>query len=262
MKRLLAGLLFFMMLVVQAQSFNGAVFIRDNSLLYLNQVYVTNLTTHKTVLADYQGEFSIPAKSGDIIRFTSIVTERHDVKLSERNIESKRTMVELKVAYHEIREVVIKRFKPTGNFKLDVLSIPPDKRIALANKIGLPTPKGDGKSPIAPVLNFKNGGAGFSVQSIYDIISGDRKKQERLYAYEGMMNGVKEIRQYFGDEYFIKHKIPENLIDNFLQFVYTSDDLRPVLLNRNFAIIEMSIEKYIPVYEKRLRNSNLQSVIK
>ncbi len=37
-------------------------------------------------------------------------------------------LVELSIAYHEIKEVVLRRFKPTGNFKVDVLSTREDKK--------------------------------------------------------------------------------------------------------------------------------------
>lgn len=53
-------------------------------------------------------------------------------------------LVELSIAYHEIKEVVLRRFKPTGNFKVDVLSTREDKRLALANKIDYLLRKGMG----------------------------------------------------------------------------------------------------------------------
>ncbi|MCT4010749.1 hypothetical protein HZQ24_00105 [Elizabethkingia anophelis] len=261
MKKYFTGLLFLFILIFHGQTFNGTIYLRDNSALYLNQIYVTNLNTQKTFLADYQGEFNIPAKVGDVIRFTSIVTERKDITLTPQYFQDKRMLVELSIAYHEIKEVVLRRFKPTGNFKVDVLSTREDKRLALANKIGLPSPKGDGTSPRSPVASFNNGGLGFNVQSVFDILTGERRKQERLYAYEAMQKNVTNLHNYYGDDYFIKLKIPKNLIDNFLQFVYTSDDLGPLVKSGDYAIIEMSIEKYLPVYLKRLRNSNLQAVI-
>ncbi len=89
--------------------------------MYLNQVYVTNLTTFKTVLTNYNGEFTIQANPEDVIRFTSIVTERKDMKLSPQSFNN-RNLVELKVAYHDIQEVVINRFRPTGNLRYDVNS--------------------------------------------------------------------------------------------------------------------------------------------
>ena len=78
-------------------------------------------------------------------------------------------LVELSIAYHEIKEVVLRRFKPTGNFKVDVLSTREDKRFVLANKIGLPSPKGDGTSPRSPVASFNNGDLDlmYKVYSIY-----------------------------------------------------------------------------------------------
>ena len=74
---------FFILIKVQSQFFSGEIIIRDKSVYYLNQVYVTNLTEHKTVYTDYFGTFKIPAKPGDVIRFTSIVTDRKDVTVTE-----------------------------------------------------------------------------------------------------------------------------------------------------------------------------------
>ncbi len=76
-----------------------------------------------------------------------------------------------------------------------------------------------------------------------------------------MQKNVTYLHNYFGEDYFTKLKIPKNLIDNFLQFVYTSDDLGPVVKRGDYAVVELSIEKYLPVYLKRLRNSNLQAVM-
>lgn len=72
----------FIIAEVQAQFFSGEIIIRDNSVYYLNQVYVTNLTSQSTVYTDYFGAFNIPAKPGDIIRFTSIVTDRKDITVT------------------------------------------------------------------------------------------------------------------------------------------------------------------------------------
>jgi hypothetical protein len=86
-------------------------------------------------------------------------------------------LVELSIAYHEIKEVVLKSFKPTGNFKVDVLSTREDKRLALANKIGLAFTKGDGNSPLSPIASFNNGGLGlmYKVYSISRQVSAGNK---------------------------------------------------------------------------------------
>lgn len=261
MKKLIFVMLLVFAVKINAQTFSGEVFLRDNSSLYLNQVYVTNLKTLKTVLTSYNGDFSIKAEPGDIIRFTSIVTERKDVKMTSQMLSSK-NLVELKIAYHDIQEVVISRFRPTGNLRYDVNSIrKEDKGLAIKKIIGLPEPKGDGTSPQLPVAGLRDGGLTFSIESIFDILSGERKKKQRLVAYERMHTSVTNIKNYLGADYFIRLKIPANLIDNFLQFVYTSENIEVYLQAGNIEAVKLPIEKYLPIYQRRLKNSHLQEIV-
>lgn len=262
MKKLFTLLLLVFLSKINAQLYSGEVFLKDNSVLYLNQVYVTNLTTQKTVLSDYNGDFNLPADAGDIVRFTSIVTDRKDIKLTPQMMAQK-NLVELKIAYHDIQEIVINRFRPTGNLRYDVNALrKEDKGLAIKKVIGLPEPKGDGTPPQLPVAGLRDGGLTFSLESIYDILSGERKKKQRYIAYERMNSSVTQIKNYLGKDYFIKFKIPENLIDNFIQFVYTSENIEPYVMSGNFEAIKIPIEKYLPIYQRRLRNSHLQEVVK
>ncbi|MDH6251221.1 hypothetical protein M2347_000948 [Chryseobacterium sp. H1D6B] len=262
MKKLITLLLLVFLAKINAQIYSGEVFLRDNSVLYLNQVYVTNLNTQKTVLTDYNGDFKIQADPGDVIRFTSIVTERKDIQLAPQMFGPK-NLIELKIAYHDIQEVIINRFKPTGNLRYDVNALKrDDKALALKKVIGLPQPKGDGTPPELPVAGLRDGGLTFSLESIYDILSGERKKKQRYVAYERMNSSVTQIKNYLGKDYFAKFKIPENLIDNFLQFVYSSENIQPYVLAGNFEAVKIPIEKYLPIYQRRLKNSHLQEVLK
>ncbi len=247
---------------LKAQVLSGEVYIRDNTELYLNQIYVTNLTTHKTVLSDYYGNFSIPAAKGDVMRFTSIISNRKDVRVTDEMLSHQNNRIELSVAYYEIQEVIINRFRPTGNLRRDVAVLKSsDKANEIKKVIGLPEPTGNGLPPQLPVASFADGGLNFSVDAIFEILSGERKKKERLIAYERMEYSIKSIRDYFGKPYFAKHKIPEHLIDNFLQFVYTSNNLYSFVESGNFEGTQIYIERYVPVYQKRLQNSSLIDVI-
>ncbi|KIA84275.1 hypothetical protein OA84_01680 [Kaistella solincola] len=263
MKKLLLLAVFFILTQFKAQYFSGEIIIRDKSVYYLNQIYVTNLTDRKTVYTDHFGSFKIPAKPGDVIRFTSIVTDRKDVKVTEEQLQTSLNVVELKIAYYDIQEVVISKFKPTGNLRKDVNSLKNgEKALALQQMIGLPSPKGDGTSPRLPVASLQGGGLSFSVESMYDILSGERKKKERAEQYEKMNSTVINIKNYFGVPYFTNLKIPENLIENFLQFVYSSDDIYSFVAAKNYEGITLYIEKYLPIYQRRLRNSNLMEQVK
>lgn len=262
MKKLFTFSLLLFLLKIGAQSFSGTLFMRDKSSFYLNQIYVTNLNEQKTYLTNYNGEFKIPAKVGDVIRFTSIVSERKDVTLTPQIMANSNNLIELEVAYKEIQEVILSRFKPTGNLRKDVRALDSKKSpVEVAKIIGLPAPKGDGTPPVAPVASLANGGFTISLESLYDMISGDAKKKQRLQEYEKMQIAIKNIKGYLGEDYFTKIKIPADLVDNFLQFVYTSDNLNFFIEKGNYDAVTISIEKYLPIYQKRLRASNLQSII-
>ena len=263
MRKLFLLLTFFILIKVQSQFFSGEILIRDKSVYYLNQVYVTNITDQKTVYTDYFGTFKIPAKAGDIIRFTSIVTDRTDVTVTADQLTTSKNFVELKIAYYDIQEVVINKFKPTGNLRRDVTSLKNgEKALALQKMIGLPSPKGDGTPPVLPVAGLSGGGLTFSLESIFDILSGERKKQERAQQYERMNVAVTNIKNYYGDAYFSNLKIPVNLIENFLQFVYTSDDIDSYVKAKNYEAVGIYIDKYLPIYQRRLKNSQMMNTSK
>lgn len=259
MKKFLSVFLLFLLMKVGAQQiYSGQVFMRENSEIWLNQIYVTNITEQKTVISTPNGEFKIYAKPGDVIRFSSIITERKDIKLTDESFSNKLNFIQLKPSYFNIEEVIV-GWKPSGHLPKDVLSLrKAEKSLEIAKMIGLPEPKGDGTSPVQPVASLADGGLSFSIESIYDIISGDRKKKERLNELERMMTGIEAIKNYFGTDYFEKVKIPQNLTLNFLQFVYTSDNIRPYLEARDYEATKPYIEKYLPIYQKRLRDSKLQ----
>lgn len=260
MRKILFLLLIVSLSKLQAQTFSGQVFMRENASLYLNQVYVTNLTEQKTVLSNYNGEFQINAKAGDVIRFTSIISERKDIQLTNALLGNSMNLVELKPGYYEIKEVII-GWKPSGNLKKDVLSLKHhEKEMKIAAIIGLPQPKSHPQPAAAPLAAFQGGGLSFSLSSLYDLLSGEHKKKQRLYEYERMQRNVTAMKDYFGEAYFTNIKIPKNMIDNFLQFVYASDNIALLIENQNLEATAVYIEKYLPIYQKRLRHSNLTQI--
>ena len=264
MKKILVIVFVVIAFSLKAQIIQGEIFLKDHSILYLNQVYITNLTTMKTVLSDYTGKFRIEGKVGENLRFTSIVTERKDMTISPEIVANTNNFIELKLDYYDIEEVRISSFRPSGNLKKDVLSLhKKDKVQEVYKMIGLPRPKGNGTSPQLPVASLANGGLSISLESIYDILSGERKKKERYFEFERMNAITKNIQNYLGVEYFTNQKIPKELIPNFLQFVYTSENgiIQNLANANNYEAIKFYLEKYYPIYQKRLKNSNLMKLL-
>ncbi|MBO4233928.1 hypothetical protein FO675_06375 [Riemerella anatipestifer] len=268
MYRSLLFLLLLMSVCVKSQFFVGEVLVEDRSEVYLMPIYVTNLETRKTVLCDYKGAFKIAASKGDVIRFTSITTDRTDITITEKHLATYNNIVELKMAYNVIPEVKLSKFKPSGILKNDVIALDDKKSpLALKQMIGLPESKGDGTPPEAPPIAFIGGGLGggvvISVDAIYDVISGDRKRKRRLYAYEKMMKTTAAIRNYYGDDYFVSMKIPKHMIDDFLQFVYSSEEsVFALVQNNKYEGVKVYFEKYLPIFQKRMKNTTIMEVVK
>lgn len=243
------------------QTFSGQIFMKEDTPILLNHIYITNLNTLKTVISNYNGNFNIPAKEGDVIRFTSIISDRKDIKITSEMLKNSLNLIELKHTYYLIPEVIIK-FKPTGNLKADLAKIKTgEKALKLSKIIDLPQPKGNGLPPTLPPIALAGGSLSFSIDSIYDLFSGEYKKKQRQQKYERMMKHISIIKGYYGEEYFTKMKIPAKMIDNFLQFVYSSDNIDYLVDNNNLEAVKSYIETYVPIYLKRLRNSNLMQIV-
>jgi len=244
----------FLGISVQSQEVKGYIYLNEDERIFLNHIYVTNLNTEKTILSKINGAFSIPAKEGDIIRFTSFLTQRKDIKITNDILQKTENFIELKQEYNNIEEVVIK-FRPTGNLRTDVERLGYKKRPVHIDKIiGLAKKSKNTTDDDAP-MGFKNGGFVLDVNYIYDVISGDAKKKQRLYEYEKAQKSVKNIENYFGKAYFINMKIPENLILDFLLFVYHSDDIYRYTSIENYEAVRPYIDKYLPIYISRLNNN-------
>lgn len=258
--RLLFMLMFTTSWFLSGQNFGGLIVVEDKETAYLNQIFVTNLNRHKTVLADPTGKFTIPVQIGDIVRFTSIVTERKDIKITEKHLIEQNNIVPLSLYYYNIGDVFIKPFKPTKNIQKDVLALKvKDKISPIKRAVGLPEPKIDPETALAgdAPAAFAGGGLTLNIEAIYDIISGEKKKKQRLRKYNIMQNGLNEVKQYFGTAYFKTMGIPEHLIDNFLQFVYSSENIQGYIEQKNYEALKIPMDKYLPIYQNRLKNSKL-----
>lgn len=226
--------------------------LRGTDNVIFNKVYITNITIQKTVITNLRGEFIISVNQGDVLRITSNRTLREDIKMTHDKIKKGFLFVELDLKPKEIEAVVLGKFKPTGNLKVDIEKLSRvDKIDELKKNIGLP-------EPISPIVNntspvsFGNGGFNLNVQNVYDLFSGELKKKQRRMEYEKMQNTIKVVRSSLEDDYFIKMKIPKNYINNFLEFIYRSENKNLTKDNVRFLL-----EKYLPIYQKRLEDSFL-----
>lgn len=237
------------------QKITGEIILKDLENVYISKMYITNLNSQETTLAGIRGTFSIRAKVGDILRFTSNRTDRKDIIITAPMLVKGHQLITLELLPREIKEVVLARFKPSGNLQKDSEKLNKiDKTKEIKKMIGLPEPKDNSNTETLPA-SFANGGFSLNLNSIYDILSGEAKKRKRRLRYEKMKQTIKIIRGTLDDNYFTKLKIPKNLIDNFLEFIYISENKN--LTHKNVRILS---EKYLPIFQQRLNSSHLSEI--
>lgn len=255
MNRFITLTIFLCSTLLFGQKITGEIILKDLENVYISKMYITNLNNQETTLAGVKGTFSIRAKVGDMLRFTSNRTERKDLVITAPMLAKGHQLITLELIPKEIKEVVLARFKPSGNLQKDSEKLNRiDKAKEIKKMIGLPEPK-DSSNTETPPASFANGGFNLNLNSIYDILSGEAKKRKRRLRYEKMQQTIKNVRGTLDDTYFVKLKIPENLIGNFLEFIYISENKN--LTSQNVRILS---EKYLPIFQQRLSNSHLSEI--
>ncbi len=193
--------------------------VRSDTLLVEN-AHVINKTSQKGSITNGSGVFRISARAGDTLIISDIQYHGKILVLDREQMDLPHLDIELEELSHELEEVVLKQY---GN---------------MAGELGLPNA---GKKPLSKVernlnaysqqstpmvilqaLLFKPGG----IDDIYNIISGNRKRDRKLKALmdedlrkEQDKSIASQIREYLKDEFFLEEvKVPEELIDSYILF--------------------------------------------
>ncbi len=248
-----------MNIALSAQIVKGTVAIYQSEEIGLNQVNITNLNTRNTVRADVDGNFTILALSGNTLRFSSYYTERLDIQVDSPNFNQGKTVM-LNLPIHVMKEVRLTGVKLTGNLNQDLQKLEKSSKAqAIKKMVGLPEPKTPDYTDLPSVLSIGDmkgpPGIGLNLESLYDVLSGERKKKLRAAKYFTMQKDITRVRQFMGDEYFTSKKIPENLINDFLQFVYTSENGSLIPNPERLGSSQSLIEKYLPIFWKRVEHA-------
>lgn len=95
-----------------------------------------------------------------------------------------------------------------------------------------------------------------NVEKIFESITGDLRRRQNLYAFEGKEFKIKEIQDFFGEDYFVKDlEIPKEKIREFVYYSYETNTQIPISLdNQNFLSIMIELQKTAPLYLTRLKN--------
>ncbi|WP_128331364.1 hypothetical protein [Apibacter sp. HY039] len=244
----------------QKKILKGKVYINETG-ESVSGIYVKNLNSDYTTITDLIGNFYMPAEKGDAIVFQSYNIEKRTVIVTFLMQEKGIMSIQLDVKEKQLDNIYITDFKTYGNIELDVKRIPMmNKTNELMAKLGnlYPTMKMDGSTDVA-TESAKLSTMKFGIDAVFDVLSGDNKRRERLSAYEEQIKEIKTIHEYFGDEYFLGLGLEKNQIDEFILYTYLNHDVRFYYKHGNYFQILNTFDKNILAFKARKENKVISS---
>ena len=166
---------------------------------YLKDINIINTSSNIGTSSDENGKFTIPAKMGDSILFSSIDYKNKIIKISEVHLKNNSIIVNLETQVNELNEVVL-----NNGFLDNIGYVPVDERAALPNDH-----ISDKSAPNA--LKFTDPNAkmyGVSLRGIiWALTKKLRKKRKTQKETQNRVNILKQqfsdkIRYAYGDAFF------------------------------------------------------------
>lgn len=225
---------------IYSQTLSGIV-ITDES-ARIPKTLVVNMRSDQKVLSNALGEFSIPAKTGDEIRFVKENYER------EKWIVSDNLTITIRLSKipMEIEEVTIENKR-----------VAEAKKEELRQSIGLPKgPEKPREKPadavddiVRPLIRIP---PMINVQAIYDVVSGKSRRMKRLYKYEDLQEGLAWINNNVDLEYFAEAGITPDKFNDFLMFSIRDEKVLMYMKAKNIGGITISLDNNIKDYLERI----------
>lgn len=220
-------------------------------------IYITNSRTKFTSITDITGSFAIHAAAGDSLLIRSAFYESRKFYLKESLLDNELLTIHLNMQPIALDEAVITT-KLTGILEKDAkYSSKHDPVAELYKELGVnPDVK-----PRRDATNFTMwkdvSPLHLNVEKLADIISGDLRRRQNLFAYEDKEAALTEIREYFGDNYFTQDlDIPHEKIREFIFFAYETSFISQYHRVNNYFKIMEELNKVREVYLQRLNAQN------
>lgn len=245
-------LVFIVNINAQEKLINGRIII-DLEEADPNDIYITNTRTNISAITDATGSFSIRAQAGDSLLIRSYQYETRRFYLNENLMNKNFINIHLNLQTVVLEEARITK-KLTGFLDKDAQYNPKKDQVAkLYKELGV----NPDASKLRDSSNFKMwkdiSPFHLNVERLVDVFTGDLRRRQNLYEFEGREAKIKAIHQYFGNTFFIEDlNIPKERIRDFIFYAYGSSEIPTYYNNNNYLSIMLTLSKLAPIYLSRL----------
>ena len=246
--------LLFLSLVSQgfAQKFEGKI-VADS--ISFTQVNIVNLTQKLGTVNAKSGEFSIDAKIGDEVMFSSVQYEPYQVTISKELLQQKNNTIFLFNLVNELDEVNISNIDLSGDLTKDADNIETNAYFNPADH-GLPVNSKPKPTTAQRRIYTASTGSGIiPIDPIINTLSGRMAMLYRQRDYEKERNLMIKAYNSRPLDYFVTElKLPEEYVEDFLYYCTEFKLFRNLVVKKenNFKLSEFFEEKVIDY--KNLKN--------
>lgn len=223
---------------------NGKIVSNTND---LEGVYVVNAQTEVMVTTSADGSFSIMAKPGDTLVFSSIQFKESRVLLTSANFTDLNFTVKLSLVMHQLQEVIVRRYDNINARDLGIVASNQKTYTEAERKLRTATD-----------LDAHVGlGGSISLDPILNVFSGRSAMLKKEVAVEKKEFFMKLLENMFSLDHFVNRlKIPNEYVKGFEYYAVENDKFTVILNSKNKTSTEFLLAELAVKYKEILANEN------
>lgn len=193
----------------------------------LDGIYVINLSSEKETVTKESGYFSIMAKEGDSIMFSSIQFKGKTIEVDSTNFGKELLFVKLETRINQLDEVMVVQYKSINAYDLGI--IPKPAKVYTPAERKLKTATG-----LDPKLGLNSS---LALDPLFNMLSGRTAMLKKELDVEKKEKWMSQLEDLFDEEYYTqKLKIPSDHVKGFLYYAVENERFVTSLNSKNKAM--------------------------
>lgn len=229
-------------------TFNGKIIANAGD---IEGVYVVNMRTEVMAITNVSGDFSVEAKVGDTLIFSSIQFKETRIVITEENFSDLNFTVKLNPVIHQLQEVIIKRYDNINSVALGI--IPGGQKSYTQAERRLQTATGLNATASAGSM----AGGSVSVDPLLNFLSGRTAMLKKELAVEKKETFMRILENMFTIDHFVNRlKIPFEYVKGFEYYAVENDKFTAILNSKNKTSTEFLLGELAVKYKEILAIEN------
>ncbi len=227
---------------------NGKIASNTND---LEGVYVVNAQTEAMTTTSGDGSFSIQAKAGDTLVFSSIQFKESRVMLVPENFSDLNFTVRLNLVMYHLQEVVVRNYNGINAVSLGIIPEGQKKYTEAERKLHTATALN------ATANAGTMAGGSISADPLFNFLSGRTAMLKKEVAVEKKEFYMKLLEKMFSLDHFVNRlKIPAEYVKGFEYYVVDNDKFTVILNSNNKTATEFLLGELAVKYKEILAIEN------